>query len=237
MYPKLIFMDLEGTLLQKVVHLDDGRVAPSAWTLLAEQLGPGALREEEATKDRWLKGGYRSYIDWMQDTIKIHKKYGLTLQVFEEVMNSVQEMPGARDAVRRFHERGAVTAIVSGGFKALTDRVQRNFKICHALSGCEYFFDPDTGQLEHWNLLPSDYEGKIHFVKAVMSEYGIPQEECAFVGDAQNDVLVAQEVGLSVAFNAQPALRQVCTYAIDQAPGNENFEEVEAYFERLSSSL
>lgn len=233
MYPKLIFMDLEGTLLQKAIHLDDGRVAPSAWTLLAERLGLDALREEEATKDHWLNEGYRSYIEWMQDTIKIHQKYGLTFQVFQEVINSVQEMPGAREAVRRFHERGAVTAIISGGFKALADRVQRNFKIYHSLSGCEYFFHRDTGQLEHWNLLPSDYEGKIHFVKAVMSEYRISKEECAFVGDAQNDVAVAQEVGLSIAFNAQPVLRQVCTYAIDQAPGNENFEEVEVCFERL----
>lgn len=237
MYPKIVFMDLEGTLLQKAIHLDDGRVAPSAWTLLAERLGPDALREEEATKDRWLKGGYSSYVHWMQDTIRIHKKYGLTFHIFEEVIDSVQEMPGAQDAVSRFHECGAITAIVSGGFKALADRIQRKFKIFHALSGCEYFFDPDTGQLEHWNLLPSDYEGKIHFVKAVMSEHGISKEECAFVGDAQNDVPVAQAVGLSIAFNAQPPLRQVSTHAIDQAPGNENFEEVATYLERLSSGF
>lgn len=228
MYPKVIFMDLEGTLLKKAFHLDDGMVAPSAWTLLAERLGPEALEEEQATKDRWLNKGYRSYIDWMQDTIMIHQKYGLTLKVFEEVMNSVEEMPGARKAVLRFHECGAVTAIISGGFKALADRVQRDFKIHHALSGCEYFFNPQTGQLEHWNLLPSDYEGKTHFVKAIMTEYGIPKEECAFIGDAQNDVRVAQEVGLSIAFNAQPELQQVCTHVINQTPGNEDFEEVEA---------
>lgn len=236
-YPKLIFMDLEGTLLQKTIHLDDRRVAPSAWTLLAEQLGPAALREEQITKDRWLNREYRSYTEWMQDTIRIHQKYGLTLQVFEEVMNSVQEMPGARNAVQRFHERGAITAIVSGGFKALADRIQRNFKIHHALSGCEYFFNPDTGYLEYWNLLPSDYEGKVHFVKAIISEYGISKEECAFIGDAQNDVLVAQEVGVSVAFNAQPELRKVCTHSINQALGNEDFGEVEKYLEGLSMGL
>jgi len=224
-------MDLEGTLLQKAIHLDDGRVAPSAWTLLAERLGTKALREEQATKDRWLNGGYRSYIEWMQDTIRIHQKYHLTSRVFEEVINSVQEMPGAFGAVRRFHERGSITAIISGGFKALADRVQRDFKIHHALSGCEYFFNQQTGQLEHWNLLPSDYEGKVHFVKAIMAEYGISKEECAFIGDAQNDVLVAKEVGLSVAFNAQPELQQVCTYVINQTPGNENLEEVTAIFE------
>lgn len=233
MYPKLIFMDLEGTLLQKAIHLDDGRVAPSAWTLLAQRLGLDALREENETKDRWKRGEYRSYTEWMQDTIKIHRKYNLTFQLFEEVINSVKEMPGARDAVRKFHERGAVTAIVSGGFKALADRIQRDFKIHHALSGCEYFFHPDTHELEHWNLLPSDYKGKIHFVKAIMDEYEVSREECAFVGDAQNDVQVAREVGCAVGFNAQLELRQVCTYVINQTPGHENFEEVEAYFETL----
>jgi phosphoserine phosphatase len=87
--------------------------------------------------------------------------------------------------------------------------------------------------LEHWNLLPSDYKGKIHFVKAIMDEYGASREECAFVGDAKNDVQVAQEVGYAVAFNAQPELCQICSYVINQKPGFENFEEVEAYFETL----
>lgn len=237
MYPELIFMDLEGTLLQKCIHLDNGRVAPSAWTLLAERLGPEALKEEQATKDRWLNGGYRGYIEWMQDTIEIHQKYGLTIEVFEEVINSVQEMPGARKAVLRFHKLGAITAIVSGGFKALADRVQRSFKIHHSLSGCEYFFNPKTGQLEHWNLLPSDYEGKIHFVKAIMAEYGISKEGCAFIGDAKNDVLVAREVGLSIAFNAQPELEQVCTHVINQEPGKESFEEAGDIFEVLASGF
>lgn len=234
MYPKLIFMDLEGTLLQKATHLNDGRVAPSAWTLLAERLGPDALKEEQATKDRWLRGGYKSYLDWMQDTIKIHERYGLTLDIFQEVIDSVREMRGARGTVQVFHEHGAITAIVSGGFKALANRVQRNFKIHHALSGCEYFFHPETGQLEHWNLLPADYRGKVHFIRAIRSEYRITKKECAFIGDAQNDIPVVKEVGLSIAFNAQPALRAVCTHAIDQACGNEDFTEVAAYFQRLS---
>jgi len=233
LYPKLIFMDLEGTLLQKAIHLDDGKVAPSAWTLLAERLGPKALKEEQASKDRWQSGGYRSYVEWMEDTIKIHQKYGLTVEVFEEVMNSVVEMPNAHKTVSKFHECGAVTAIISGGFKALADRVQRDFKIHHALSGCEYFFSPQTGKLEHWNLLPSDYEGKVHFMKAIMNEYRIPKEACAFIGDAKNDVQAVKEVGLSIAFNAQPEMKNVCTHVIDQKLGNEDFEAIEAIFRSL----
>ncbi len=69
MNPRLIVMDLERTLLTKAVHLDDSKVAPSAWTLLAERLGPEALKEENVSKDRWKNGGYNSYIGWMQDII------------------------------------------------------------------------------------------------------------------------------------------------------------------------
>lgn len=83
MYPKLIFMDLEGTLLKKAIHLDDGKVAPSSWTLLAERLGTDALSEEQKTKERWLSGGYRSYIDWMQDTAELHKKVVTSEKVFK----------------------------------------------------------------------------------------------------------------------------------------------------------
>lgn len=225
-YPKIIFMDLEGTLLKKAIHLDNGKVAPSAWTLLAERLGPDALRQEEETKDRWLRNGYKSYVEWMQDTIRIHKEHSLTFTLFHEVMNSVEEMLGIREAVSMFRDWGAVTAIISGGFKALADRIQQSLKIDHALSGCEYFFDPETGLLEHWNLLPTDYEGKVDFMRLIMKEHRVRAKECVFVGDAQNDVWMAKEVGLSIAFNAHLDLQAVCTYVINQPPGREDFRAV-----------
>lgn len=77
MHPRIAFLDLEGTLLKKAIHLDNGKVAASAWTLLAEELGPEALREEEDSKDRWLAAGYRNYLEWMEDTIRIYQRHGL----------------------------------------------------------------------------------------------------------------------------------------------------------------
>ncbi len=234
MYPRLIFMDLEGTLLRKTDHLNTGNVAPSAWALLAERLGPDALREEKETQERWNRGGYRSYIEWMQDTIRIHKKYRLNRDLFEEVMASVEEMPGARDAVETFKHRGAITAIISGALKALADRMQRAFRIDHAFAGCEYFFDEGSGELEHWNLLPSDYEGKVDLMRVLMRGHKISKQECAFIGDGKNDVYLAEEVAVSIAFNAQPDLKKVCTYTIDQPPGEEDFRAVAERLDRHS---
>jgi phosphoserine phosphatase len=235
-YPRLIFFDLEGTLLQKAIHLDNGKVAPSAWTLLAERLGPAALAEEEATKDRWLAGGYPNYVEWMRDTIKIHQRYGLTMDVFEDVMNSVQHVEGVEAAIESFRRRGCVTAIISGGFKSLADRTQRRLLIDHSIAGCEYFFNRRSGLLEHWNLLPADYAGKVGFMKLLMTEYGWGADDCAFVGDGPNDVQLAQAVGLSIAFNAHDALSSVCSHKITQLPGAEDFRAVALKIEDVCGS-
>lgn len=218
-------MDLEGTLLRKEYRLDNGKVAPSAWTLLAERLGAACYEEEEATKDRWTRHVYRGYVEWMRDTIRIHQKYGLTAAFFSEVMDSVPLTAGVEEAVAEFKVRGAITAVISGGFKALADRVQRHLRIDHSLSGCEYFFD-SAGHIEHFNLLPSDEEGKADFMHLIAKEYGVSPRDCAFVGDGKNDVALAQSVGLSIAFNAQPELQAVCGIIIAQELGSENFQKV-----------
>jgi homotetrameric cytidine deaminase len=150
-------------------------------------------------------------------------------------MDSVHETPGVREAVASFHTHGAITAIISGAFKELADRMQRVLKVHHSLSGCEYFFDPATGLLEHWNLMPSDYEGKVDFMKLIMKEYQIRPSQCAFIGDGMNDVCLAQEVGISIAFNAQPELREICTYIIDQPTGKEDFTAVSECLDRHSN--
>lgn len=224
-FPPIVFFDLEGTLLRKCFRLDNGKVAPSAWTLLAESLGERCLEEEEETKDRWNRREYSGYVEWMRDTIRIHKHYGLRREVFEQVMSSVEFTPGVEDVFGELRQAGVITAVVSGGFKALGDRAQRLLRIDHVMCACEYFFDAD-GSIEHFNLLPSDVKGKVRFMELIAEEHGINPMSCAFVGDGDNDVHLAQAVGISIAFNAQSKLQQVCTASIIQSEGTEDFGEV-----------
>lgn len=225
-FPRIVFFDLEGTLLQKDVRLDYGRVAPSTWVAVAEALGPECLEEEKATQQKWLNGEYAGYVEWMQDTIRIHQKYGLTREMFYRIVEAVEPTPGVEEAVRAVKETHAVTAIISGGFKALADRVQRLLRIDHALSGCEYFFDEQTGLIEHFNLLPSDEVGKVSFMRLIAEEHGVKEEDCVFVGDGKNDVPLAKEVGFSIAFNAQPELREHADACVNQGEGSEDFGDV-----------
>lgn len=223
--PRIIFFDLEGTLFLKEYRLDNGLVAPSAWTLLAECLGPDCLTEEEATKARWTRNEYPGYVEWMRDTIRIHQKYGLKQDLFEEVLKRVPFTPHVHEVLAELKQY-AVTALITGGFKALADRAQRELKIDHALSACEYFFDEKTREIEHFNLLPSDEVGKVDLMRLIAKEHGADLSDCVFVGDGKNDIGAVQAVGFSIAFNAQQELKEYSTVVIDQPRGKEDFRAV-----------
>ncbi len=227
---KLIFFDMEGTLFRKAVKLkeNNGNIAPSAWTLIAQHLGENALQEENATHDKWSKGKYSGYVEWMEDSIRIHKKYGLTKEFFDKVMSSIEYYPGVAETFEALRKKGCKTALVSGGFKAQADRAMKDLKINHGFAACEYFWN-DDGTIAHWNLLPCDYEGKLEFMKLIMKEHGLTREQCAFVGDGINDVPFANAVGLSISFNGAPELQKACTHSVVQEEGKEDFRAILKY--------
>jgi phosphoserine phosphatase len=223
--PKIWFFDMEGTILQKNYALDNGKVAPSAWTVLAKMLGEECYLEEEKTKDKWLNGEYNGYLDWMKDTVLIHKKYGLTESQLESLVYSSKFMEGSEELFKWLKERNVITVLITGGFKELADKVQRTLKIDHALSGCEYFFD-EHGNLEFYNLIPADNQGKLSFMNQVLFEHGLTKADSAFVGDGKNDIYLANEAGISIAFNAQKELNDISDYSITQNVGSENLLDI-----------
>ena len=226
---KLIFFDMEGTLFKKTIRNSYGNTTPSLWSLIALKLGKDAHAEEELTKKKWTEGKYSGYIEWMEDTLRIYQKYGLKKALFEKAMNSVEYHKGVFETFDVLRKRGFRLALISGGFKVQADRALLDLKINHAFAACELFWD-DEGNLVHWNLLPCDYEGKIDFMRLIMREHGLKPDECAFVGDGKNDVALAREVGVSVAFNGAPELRDVCSYSVEQGEGKEDFSEILKFF-------
>lgn len=212
---KICFFDMEGTLLEKNSSLDNGKVAPSAWTVLAKEISEACYIEEEITKDLWLTNKYISYTLWMKETVEIQIKHGMNRSHLQTVLSQAKLQKGAVELINFLKEQGYLTVLISGGFKELADLTQRKLKIDHAYSACEYFFD-QNGSIEHFNLLPTDEEGKLVFMKHLASEYNSELESCIFIGDGKNDVFIAKNVGTSIAFNAQKELKDVATYIVDQ---------------------
>ncbi len=137
---KLAFFDIEGTLFKKAVRNPSGNVAPSIWMLLSKQLGTQAYKEELAGRKKWNNKEYAGYVEWMEDTLRIYKKYNLKKETFEYAINTTQYNPGV---LAFFNEiKGKYrTATISGGFKALADRAQVDLRIDHAFTACELFWN------------------------------------------------------------------------------------------------
>lgn len=214
-FMKICFFDMEGTLLEKNSSFDNGKVAPSAWTVLAKEISEACFVEEEKTKDLWLANKYISYTQWMKETVEIQIKHGMNKNHLQTILSQAKIQRGAVELIHSLKIQGYLTVLISGGFKELADLTQRRLKIDHAYSACEYFFN-DDGSIEHFNLLPTDEEGKLVFMKHLASEYNSELENCIFIGDGKNDVFIAKNVGTSIAFNAQRELREVSTFIVDQ---------------------
>lgn len=222
---RLVFFDMEGTVFRRAVSLSETNVPPSAWFTIAERLGPEALKEERVTQKRWNNNEYSGYLEWMEDTIQIHAKFGLTKDTFVAVLDSIAFTSGAHEVFNILHIADVRTALVTGGFKQQADRAGKELGIKHIFAGCEYYWD-DQERLTHWNLLPADFRGKVDFMHSLSADYGLKREELAFVGDGENDIALAKEVGISIAFNGAKKLQEVTTYKIVQRPGRENLKEI-----------
>ncbi len=209
--PRLLVFDVEGTLFRPI-RLPGTSIGSSMWQAIATALGPEAVREEIATP-------YRNYLDWMEATVKIHRKHNLTAAIFEELVSGTEYNEGVKETFAVLDREAFIPALVSGGFRELAAKAQRDLSIRHALAACEYLFD-DDGALQGFNLLPCDFEGKIDFIKLMLRELRCDADRWIFVGDDKNDVPIAKIAPVSIAFRGVPELRAIATRKID------NFSEL-----------
>ena len=216
---KLIVLDIEGTIFRTHVRLPGTSLDSTIWQGLAHALGPDAITDEIETHNKWNSGIYESYLDWVKDTIRIHRQYRLSHEVFNKVISSAEYNPGVVETISKINRSDYEIVLISGGFRELAVRAQKDMKIIHAFAACEYFFG-DDGILDGYNLLPCDFEGKIDFIKLMLSEYGLGPKDWIFIGDGANDVPIAKEALVSVGYNAHPSLRKVSTHTIN------NFSEL-----------
>ena len=218
---KLLVLDVEGTLFRTTIRLPGTSIDSTIWQSLAKALGPEAIADEVATHRRWHAGEYRSYLDWMKDTIQIHQRHGLSKALFDELVRAAEYNPGVPETLSALDRSEFEPVLISGGFRELTFRPQRDFGIRHVFAACEYLFD-ETETLRGFNLLPCDFEGKIDFIRMMLREYGLSDQDWVFVGDGSNDLAIARKAPISVTYGTNSILRASTTYAI------EDFRDLEA---------
>ena len=105
---KLIFFDLEGTLIynNNATRIIDG----SLWAVIPHVLGGNALKVDEELYAKWHNGGYANYVEWCDESMKNFRAHRLTRDLFERLAKEGTLRDGVVETIRKLHEKGIARA-------------------------------------------------------------------------------------------------------------------------------
>ncbi|MCP2030935.1 phosphoserine phosphatase [Okibacterium sp. HSC-33S16] len=186
----LVVLDADSTLIQN-----------EAIELLAEEAG--SLDHVAAVTERAMRGELDFAASLRE---RVATLAGLEGLVFDVVRSRITVTPGVQELIAGLHDRGSRVGVVSGGFHELLDPLGAALGLDHLRANRLEVVD---GRLTGRVLGPIvDAQAKADALTQWAAENEVPLRQTIAVGDGANDLLMMGVAGLSVAFNAKPAVRE-----------------------------
>lgn len=193
---RLVVIDVDSTLVQhEVIDLlaDEADCAEEVAAITAAAMA-GELDFESALRER------------------VQLLAGLDESALLRAWERLTLTPGARTFIRTLKRLGFRTAVVSGGFTAVTDELRRELGIDHAFANELEIVDGRlTGKLSGPII---DRSRKAEILAEVAALDGIPLEQTVAIGDGANDLDMLALAGLGIAFNAKPVVQEAADTAL-----------------------
>jgi phosphoserine phosphatase len=193
---RLIAFDMDSTLIQMEVIDELARIAGVGEKVSA--ITAAAMRGELD-----FQASFRRRLALLR---------GLSANALAEVAERVPVTPGAHRLLRTLKLLGYKTAILSGGFIFIADKLQKElgFDFVHANE-----LEVENGVLTG---LPVgsivDGARKAHLLEEIARREGISMQQTIAVGDGANDLPLLSIAGLGVAFHAKPLVREKAQHSI-----------------------
>ncbi|MCY0906488.1 phosphoserine phosphatase SerB [Arthrobacter sp. H14-L1] len=186
---KLIVLDVDSTLIQQEVI-----------ELLAAHAGTGA--EVAAVTEAAMRGE----LDFAQSLhARVATLAGLPDTVLAEVGRTIKLSKGADRLVRVARAAGHVVGAVSGGFSQLLSPLSKALDLDYALANeLEIVDGVLTGRVVGAVV---DRAAKATSLRQWARTEGIELSCTVAIGDGANDLDMMEAAGLSIAYNAKPAVR------------------------------
>ncbi|MDP4585931.1 MAG: phosphoserine phosphatase SerB [Microbacteriaceae bacterium] len=191
-----------------ICDVDSTLINEEAIDQLAEVAGSGA--EVAALTQRAMKGK----LDFAESlTARLATLRGTPASVFNDVLGKVSLTSGAASLVDAVHDAGGYIIAASGGFHEILDPLATQLGLDSWVANRLEVMD---GQLTGRTYGPIvDAEVKAKFLVAFAKSKRVPMENTIAIGDGANDLPMMRAAGVSVAFCAQPAVRDAASVRID----------------------
>lgn len=204
---KLIAFDMDSTLIN-IESVDE----------IADAVGRKA--EVAAITEAAMRGEITDYKESLRRRVALLR--GVTVADMEQVYTERLKLnPGARELVAACKAAGLKVLLVSGGFTFFTDRVRDTLGIDFTRSNVlEVESGPNCGQLtgrmvdQEWGDI-CDGDEKRRMLLQTCTQLGINPKQAIAMGDGANDLPMMGVAGLSVAYQAKPAVRAQAMVAIN----------------------
>jgi phosphoserine phosphatase len=193
---RLVAFDMDSTLIKAEVIDELARVH-------------GVGDEVAAITDRAMRGE----IDFKESfRRRVALLKGLPASAFADVAAAVPLTDGAQRLISALKHFGYRTAIISGGFTYVGDRLKRELGIDYVYANELEMRDGVVTGAVVGEIV--DAERKASLLRSLCSNEGIALAQSIAIGDGANDLPMLATAGLGVAFHAKPIVRESASHAI-----------------------
>ncbi len=139
---------------------------------------------------------------------------GLSEEQALKLAERIPIMRGAEETIFKLAQLGYKTALITGGFTIIANRIGKKLGIDYVIANELIFKDGTaTGEIKG-PLLEQDSKGEV--IEELLRRENLSCKDCIVIGDGSNDLSMFKKAGLRVAFNARPILKSAADVVIDQ---------------------
>lgn len=205
---KLVCFDVDGTLVDNIEY---------SWQLFHDYFKTDP-KEREKTRNKFFNNEI-TYREWAEHDINMWIEKGAKKEDFFKAMKSskIKLMQGALETISQLRKAGLKIAIISGSINIILDFLLPNYEdLFDDIYLSRFYFDK-AGNITQTEATEYDMDGKALALKEIADKEGLKLAECVFIGDHRNDIKIAEEAGLSIAFDAKDdTLKEVADIIIDK---------------------
>lgn len=199
---KVLAMDMDSTLIN-IECIDE--IAAMA----------GRKEQVSAITEAAMRGEIKDFSESLRRRVAMLA--GVPATALEQVYTEKLRLnPGAEHLIKKAHDAGIKTLLVSGGFTFFTQRLQERLGL--------YETHANTLEIDSQGYLTGkvlgpivDAQAKADYLQALATEVGADISQCIAMGDGSNDLMMMQHAHYSVAYRAKPIVQEKAHYSINHS--------------------